>query len=248
MPVYRSEGLLLSYRDAGVGPVVVLIHGWGANGREWDVAGWTSVLAPGRRLLIPDLRGHGASSKPHEAEAYRMKALARDMLALLEAAGADQADLLGYSMGGGIAIWTAVLAPNRVRSLISGGVVGSDAAEVVAAMGRELRGQGALSERAARYRDYAATMGEHDLQALGACLEAGLSPPPCPELAIFGGEALMVAGDRDWRREATEHMAGCLPGGRFLLLDGADHMAAFADPRFKRAAVEFLAEVSPLAG
>lgn len=244
MPDYRSQGLSLNYRDTGRGPAIVLIHGWGANGREWESAGWVAALAAERRLLIPDVRGHGGSARPVDAQAYRMESLAADVIALLSAAGEPEADLLGYSMGAAIALWATVLAPRRVRSIIAGGVSGSGAAEAQA-IGLALRQQGPLSGRAARYRDFAASMGEHDFASLGACLEGGLMPPPCPELAVFGGEALLVAGDQDWRAEGTEQVAGCLPGGRFMLLDGADHMSAFTDLRFKRAAVEFLAEVSP---
>lgn len=244
MPTYQSHSLTLAYREIGEGPALVLVHGWGANGREWDDYGWTEALATGRRLLIPDMRGHGQSAKPHEPEAYRGDALAADVVALLDAAGEREADLFGYSMGASIALWTVALEPDRIRSLVAGGIPGAHPADA-ADLGRAIRGRAPMSERAARYRDDAARMGETDFEALGACLEAtGLAPPPCPELAIFGGEALIAAGDRDRRLNLTEQIAGCLPGGRFLLLDGADHMGAFGDPRFMRAAQEFLAEVS----
>jgi pimeloyl-ACP methyl ester carboxylesterase len=244
MPLYQSHGLTLAYHEMGKGPALVLVHGWGANGREWDDFGWTAPLAADRRLLIPDVRGHGESARPHEVAAYRGEALAADMIALLETAGEEQADLFGYSMGASIALWTVVVAPDRVRSLVAGGVPGANP-EDAAELGRAMRGHGPITERAARYRDDAAARGETDVQALGACLEAGIGPPPCPELALFGGEALLAAGDRDRRRELTERISGCLPGGRFVLLEGADHMGVFGDPRFHRAAREFLAEVSP---
>jgi hypothetical protein len=89
-------------------------------------------------------------------------------------------------------------------------------------------------------------MGVSDFEALGACMETGLQPPPCMELAVYGGEALMVAGDGDRRRVPTERLAACLPGGRFVLLDGVDHMGAFLDVRFHHAARDFLDAVSPL--
>lgn len=244
MPFFESQGLDIGYRSVGAGPAIVLIHGWGANGGEWESAGWVSLLATRRRVLVPDVRGHGTSSKPHDVRAYRMQALAADIVALLDAAGEPEADLFGYSMGAAIALWTTVAVPNRLRSLIVGGVAGGTPEETQA-LGRALRGTGPMTDRARDYRQYALETGETDLEALGACLETGLPLPPGPELAVFGGEALVVAGDGDRRRATTEAISGFLPGGRLLLLDRADHMGAFSDARFKQAAVEFLDEVSP---
>src|SRR2546430_5145185 len=115
MPSYSSDGLTLQYRYLGSGPTLILIHGWGANGREWDDAGWVKALA-GRRLLIPDVRGHGESDAPHDPEAYRMECMAGDVLELMSAVGVEEADIFGYSMGGAIALWTAYLAPTRGRT------------------------------------------------------------------------------------------------------------------------------------
>lgn len=244
MPFYQSDGLELGYRSIGSGPAIVLIHGWGANGSEWDAAGWVSLLAAGRRLLIPDVRGHGSSAKPHEVQQYQPNTLALDVARLLDVAGEAEADLFGYSMGATIALWATVAIPNRVRSLIIGGV-GGGAVEETIALGLALRGRGPMTERARTYAEYAREIGETDLEALGACLETGLPLPPPIELAVFGGEALIVAGDQDRRRDTTESLSGFLPGGRLLLLERADHMGAFADPRFKRAVGEFLEEVSP---
>src|SRR2546423_5252822 len=99
---FESEGLQLSYRAVGSGPPLILIHGWGANGGEWEEVGWLGTLV-GRTILIPDVRGHGASAKPHDATAYRMEALAGDVVRLLDAVGEPTADVFGYSMGGTIA-------------------------------------------------------------------------------------------------------------------------------------------------
>jgi pimeloyl-ACP methyl ester carboxylesterase len=244
MPHYQSQGLDLAYRALGRGPALVLIHGWGANGQEWDGAGWVAALRDGRRLLIPDVRGHGASARPHDPAQYDLRALAADVIALLDAEGVSEADLFGYSMGAAVALWITAAVPLRVRSLIVGGVPGGAVEETIA-LGRALRGQEPLTERARVYADYAREQGETDLEALGACLESGLAVPDGNDLLAFGGEALLVAGDQDRRRTMTESLLAFLPGGRFLLLDHADHMGAYADPRFQEATVAFLDEVSP---
>ena len=240
---FESQTLQLSYRSVGSGPPLVLIHGWGANGHEWEEVGWLDTLA-GRTLLILDVRGHGASAKPHDSESYRMDALAGDVFALLDAVGEPSADVFGYSMGGTIALWSAVLAPSRARSLSAGGVADATAGDA-GGLGRALVGEDPPTDRSERYRAYIERVGNNDMEALVAALNAGVVAPECGELAIFGGEALLASGDLDFRRKTTEHLAGCLPGGRFLLLEGADHMGGFEDTRFKSAVVEFLDEVSP---
>ena len=240
---FESDGLTLSYRIIGEGPPLVLIHGWSANGQEWDEVGWPDALG-GRTLAIPELRGHGASAKPHDPSAYRMEALAGDVIALLDVIRAPTADVFGYSMGGTIALWAAVLAPARVQSLVAGAVADATAGEA-SSLARGLRGLDPPTGRSERYRAYIERVGNNDMDALLACLDAGLLAPQCQELAIFGGEALLACGDLDRRRETTERLAGCMPGGRFLLLEGNDHMGGFESTRFKAAAVEFLDEVSP---
>lgn len=244
MPFYESDGLRMGYGDVGEGPALVLIHGWAEARQEWEAAGWAEGVGRGRRLLIPDVRGHGTSARPHELAAYATRALAHDILALLDAAEIRQADVIGYSMGSAIALWAVALWPDRVRSLVAGGVPPEDAAERVV-IGRALRDEAAMTVRAAEYRDWALRLPGNDLDALGLCLEAGCTPPPCAELALFGGEALLAAGTADSRFEATQETATCLPGGRFLALAGADHMGAFRDARFRSAVVGFLEEVSP---
>src|SRR4051794_31315078 len=108
MPDIASSGFDLHYLDEGNGPALVLLHGWGASGAQWQQTGWTTRLN-GRRLLMPDVRGHGQSARPHAEDAYAMEALAGDVIALLDEERLDQADLFGYSMGGAITLWVATL-------------------------------------------------------------------------------------------------------------------------------------------
>ncbi|MEA2641082.1 MAG: hypothetical protein QOF51_2476 [Chloroflexota bacterium] len=244
MPSVQNEGARLNYQVVGTGRPLVLIHGWGARGAEWDQYGWLAALGAGRRLLIPDVRGHGFSAKPHDPAQYEMRRLASDVLALLDAAGEPEADLFGYSMGASIALWTAVLDPGRVRAMVVGGIAGADEAES-RMIGEALLGEAEATVRSEEYRQYAAGDAESDFVALGACLRTGLPAPPCEELLVYGGETLLAVGDLDRRREHTERIAGCLPGGRFALFEGADHMGLFGDERFKQVVRTFLDEVSP---
>ncbi|HLT31005.1 MAG TPA: alpha/beta hydrolase [Myxococcaceae bacterium] len=102
----------LSYRVVGDGPqAVVLLHGWMATGRIFDRL-IASLDLEGMRLLIPDLRGAGASSASRGG--YGLPRLGRDVLAIADAEDAERFVLVGHSMGGQLAQWIACEAPERV--------------------------------------------------------------------------------------------------------------------------------------
>jgi pimeloyl-ACP methyl ester carboxylesterase len=80
------------------------------------------LLAAGARVLVPDLRGFGASAKPREAAAYADSALARDVIALIDHLHLDAADVVGFSMGAGTAARLLILGPTQVKSAILAGI------------------------------------------------------------------------------------------------------------------------------
>ena len=123
MPKVDSQGVQIDYESVGDGPPIVLVHGF-ASSREgnWRRAGWLDRLTgSGRRVVALDCRGHGRSDKPHEPSAYDGQAMSEDVVAVMDAAGVEQADLMGYSMGGAIALDLVVRYPERFRSVIIGG-------------------------------------------------------------------------------------------------------------------------------
>ena len=108
------------------GPPLLLVHGFG--GAAWNFDELAQLL-PGRRLLIPDLPGHGGSAPLPAASLARFA----DVLGnLLEADGIDQADVLGHSLGGVVALRLAVRHPDRVRRLILAAPAGISTASRVA--------------------------------------------------------------------------------------------------------------------
>ena len=118
MPKLRADDQTeLNYRVIGDGPRnVVMVHGWMASGSIFDDL--LEVLDhTGLKLIVPDLRGTGASEPSRSG--YSLERYARDVLAIADAEGAQSFTLLGHSMGGQIAQWVAAEAPARVNGLIT---------------------------------------------------------------------------------------------------------------------------------
>jgi pimeloyl-ACP methyl ester carboxylesterase len=115
------HGHRVSYRRAGWGPVVVLIHGVTGSAETWaDVMG---PLAERYTVVAPDLLGHGESAKPRGD--YSLGAYASGVRDLLGALGHDRATVVGHSLGGGIAMQMAYQFPERCERLVlvsSGGL------------------------------------------------------------------------------------------------------------------------------
>ncbi len=121
MPYARNQGIEIRYEVEGEGPPLVLQHGLGGILGSWYLIGYVDALKDNYQLILIDARGHGASGKPHDAEAYRFVHRAADVVAVLDDLGLDKAYYLGYSMGGAIGWALAQYHPERFRSLMIGG-------------------------------------------------------------------------------------------------------------------------------
>lgn len=115
---FTSGGVKVFYTVQGSGTPVVLIHGLHSSGAiNWTIPGTTAALAQSHRVIVMDCRGHGKSDKPQTEDAYGA-AMAEDVVALLDHLDIRKAHIAGYSMGGMIALKTAVLHPERVQGLL----------------------------------------------------------------------------------------------------------------------------------
>jgi 4,5:9,10-diseco-3-hydroxy-5,9,17-trioxoandrosta-1(10),2-diene-4-oate hydrolase len=105
--------------EAGSGPVVVFLHGSGpgASGASNFRDNWRAFVAAGYRVILPDLIGYGASSKPVGID-YTLQLFADTVFDALTQHGVSEASLVGNSLGGGIAMQIALDHPGFVRSFV----------------------------------------------------------------------------------------------------------------------------------
>jgi pimeloyl-ACP methyl ester carboxylesterase len=117
---FQRSGLVFDVRDGGppAGELVVLLHGFPQDSSCWDAVA-AGLHAAGLRTLAPDLRGYSPGARPPGRRAYALGHSADDLLALLDAAGAPSAHLVGHDWGGALAWYAAGRDPGRVRTLTS---------------------------------------------------------------------------------------------------------------------------------
>jgi pimeloyl-ACP methyl ester carboxylesterase len=118
------HGHCVSYRVAGKGPAILLIHGVAGSSLQWEPV--MRLLARDFTVIAPDLLGHGRSAKPRGD--YSLGAYAAGLRDLIVALGSDSATVVGHSLGGGIALQFAYQFPERTErlSLVSSGGLGRE--------------------------------------------------------------------------------------------------------------------------
>ena len=142
--ILECQDVRLSYFVAGNGAPVTLLHGFTQSGRSWREL--ISKMPEGWMWIGPDLRGHGGTEVAHGA-ACSMEACAEDVAALWDSLNVERTHLVGYSMGGRLALHIAARRPERVLSLMT---IGAHAGlEEDAREGRR-KGDEALAQRIER--------------------------------------------------------------------------------------------------
>ena len=114
--IVDANGVQLYVETHGDGDPVLLLHGWPDSSALWrnQVPFLTSN---GFRVITPDLRGFGRSSRPEGKDSYRLRNSVADVAAVLDAAGAPAAHVVGHDWGAAVAWLTAMYLPDRVRTL-----------------------------------------------------------------------------------------------------------------------------------
>ena len=110
------NGVSLHVEDHGSGTPVLLIHGWPDSAHLWRHQ-VPFLTGHGFRVIAPDMRGFGRSSRPAEVADYALANAVADMAGVLDALGIEAAHVVGHDFGAAVAWLTAMFLPDRVRKL-----------------------------------------------------------------------------------------------------------------------------------
>jgi pimeloyl-ACP methyl ester carboxylesterase len=244
--VVESRGVRIAFERFGdpAHPPVLLVHGF-ASSRDgnWLRAGWAKPLSEGGFSGVAvDLRGHGESERPRAIAAYTPALFRADLVAVLDELGIGSAHLLGYSLGARLCWELALRHPERVRSLVLGGLpvagsfAGFDVAQARAAVERDAP---ADDPTTARYLAMMRSSAQNDPHALVRLAEAVRRREFRPHERVPRQDMLIVAGSDDDIAAESERLAAVIPHAAFLPLPGRNHLNAITSRVFKEAAVQF---------
>jgi 2-succinyl-6-hydroxy-2,4-cyclohexadiene-1-carboxylate synthase len=271
MARFLVNGVHLNIETAGAGPPLVLLHGF-----TGDAAGWEPHVAYFARhfcVLAIDLLGHGSSDAPADSDRYHMERSTADLLAVLDRLGLSRASVLGYSMGGRLALCLTATAPERVSALVlesaSPGV--RDPVERQARSARDGRLADSIErdgvpvfvdhwERLPIFATQAglpadvrasvrATRLRHTAHGLANSLRGmgqGVQPPMHDHLPQLRIPTLLVVGALDAPYCALgAEMSRMITGARLVIVREAGHAVHLEQPeRFRRFVLEFLEAVT----
>jgi pimeloyl-ACP methyl ester carboxylesterase len=237
------DGTPLAVHRMGEGRPVVLLHGLFSSAEmNWIRFGHAAKLAEaGFEAIMPDLRAHGDSAKPHDPAAYPQGVLVRDLRAVVEALGLAEFDLAGFSLGARTAASAVVAGLTPRRLVLAGmgleGLAGWDrrAAFFVDAIDRfdEVR-HGDPAYMAVQF------MKTMKIDRVAARLLLGavddLAPGDLARITMF---TLVLLGDRDRDNGSPQKLVDALPNARLHEVPGT-HMSSVTEPALGEALVEFL--------
>jgi pimeloyl-ACP methyl ester carboxylesterase len=251
MAVFDSDGVAIRYETHGEGRPIVLVHGFASSfERNWKNTGWVSFLTGhGYQVIGFDVRGHGGSEKLYAPAAYATEQMSGDLLHLLDHLNIPQADLMGYSMGGGLVLRLALDHPERVRKVVVGGVADAVIREYHdPAVPREIAAaleighpESITSPRGRQFRDFAERT-NNDLQALAVMMRGPGWPGDLEHLAPLDRPLLIVVAEKDEIMAGTEHLMQAFPHTQLVTIPDRNHNTAVGDPRFKQAVLQFLSD------
>lgn len=242
--ITARDGVRLAWREMGEGRPLLLIHGFFSDAEtNWIKYGTAQRLAEaGFRCIMPDLRAHGDSDRPHDPAAYPPDVLAHDQLALLDALNLSEFDLAGYSLGARTAVRMLILGATPGRAIISG-------------MGYQgLTNTGA---RKAHFRNVLRNSGKHERSTpewmADAFLKTTGGDPVALDLLLDsfvdtddGALATLrlpvgvVCGADDNDNGSAATLAETLPDGQLFTIPG-NHMSAVTKSEWVQAFTTFLA-------
>jgi pimeloyl-ACP methyl ester carboxylesterase len=239
-----SDGVELAYHEVGQGRPVILLHGLFSDARmNWIKFGHAGrIAAKGFRVIMPDLRAHGLSGRPHEAVHYPTGILARDLRELIAHLALAEFDLGGFSLGARTTV-EGVGEGLRPRRAILGGA-GLEGLrqwkrrktfflEAIALFDRVPRGD-------PHWLSVQFMKSQKIDRVAAALLLESFADAFMDWLQAFTMPTLVVCGSEDEDNGSAEELAAALPDARFEEVPGT-HMSSVTKSEFGEAIARFLA-------
>src|SRR5919198_1063937 len=231
------HGHCVSYRIAGEGPAILLIHGVAGSSLQWQPV--MRLLSDRFTLLAPDLLGHGRSAKPRGD--YSLGAYAAGLRDLTVALGIHTATVVGHSLGGGIALQFAYQFRERDAGTAVSGFLGRLGLRAGPDIAEFARGYATLADGDSR-RAFLHTLRAviaHGGQRVNASDRLYLAED-MPSLIVWGRRDPIIPV----RHAGTAHRG--MPGSRLELFDQAGHFPQLDEPdRFAEVLSDFIGSTEP---
>lgn len=230
------------------GEPILLIHGFASSHAvNWVFPQWVQTLTgAGRTTILYDVRGHGRSQKLYDPADYTMDVLSADALAVMDHLGLGRIDVMGYSMGARIGAFLQRRAPERVRSLVLGGLgislVEGGTLPMGIADAMDAPALESLADPHQRMFRAFADATRSDRRALAACIRGARQLMPADEVAAIGCPALVAVGTRDDIAGDPDALAALMPDAGVCRIADRDHNKAVGDRAYKAAVLAFLAD------
>lgn len=240
-----SDGIELACHETGEGRPVILLHGLFSDAQmNWIKFGHAErIAAEGFRVIMPDLRAHGASGKPHDPANYPSDILVRDLEELIAHLGLGEFDLGGFSLGSRTVIDAVSSGVRPGKAILAGTGV-----DVLTNWDRRCRFFVDAIEHFddARRGDpywlsiqFMRTM-KVERKAAALLLKAlGNHPDPERAVAAFTMPTLVVCGSEDDENGSARDLAGMLPNARYEEIPGT-HMSSVTKPELGDTIARFL--------
>lgn len=238
------DGTELAVHRLGEGRPVVLLHGLFSSAQmNWIRFGHAGRLADaGFEAIMPDLRAHGESGKPHDPDAYPHDVLVRDVRAVVDALELDAFDLVGFSLGARTAVRSVIAGVSPRRLVLAGmgleGLAGWDrrAAFFIDAIDREAEVK--HGDPAYMAVQFMKTM---KVDRVAARLLLGSVDDTAPEdLKAVTMPTLVVCGEKDRDNGSPQALVEALPNAEFEEVPGT-HMSSVTESVLGEAITRFLA-------
>ena len=246
MPSFHHGDVEIAYLDEGEGEPILLVHGFASTKNvNWAYPGWVSELKRlGRRVIALDNRGHGESSKLYDPAQYEIAIMASDVFALMDRLDIARADIMGYSLGSRMTALLALEQPERLRSIILGGIgigiingggPGENVAEALEAPSLD-----DVTDPVGRTFRAFADQTRSDRRALAACLRGSRRLMTREEAAGMRVPVLIAVGSKDEIAGSASALGRIIPGSQVLDIPNRDHMRAVGDKVYKTGVIDFL--------